>query len=77
MQMTTEDKLRIIETWTKEFDVLEGPSGKLYGRIMITYSSTSVMSAFTQDHPNREDVIDEAYTMIYNRVWNTLNYYSL
>lgn len=72
--MTTDDKIKIIRNWTYQFNMdryNDNPNNTpVYA--MITYTSTSVMSAFTEDHPSREGVIDEAYTMVYNRIWNIL-----
>jgi len=65
--LTTEEKVVIIKNWTFGFDISNDRAWAkiIYGRGMSGFE-------YTPTRANYDDMIDDAWKMIYNRVWGVV-----
>lgn len=68
--MTTNEKLRIIYSWTRTFKVVSSSmdSDRLIGRIMMM-GKISLVPHYTDFHWTHDDVVEDAYDLIRQDIW--------
>ena len=69
--MQADEKLRIIKTWTCSFFGRCSDSGEMYGTIV--YSGMGLLRENTDAHWKYSNMIDEAYDLVNNFIWDTVN----
>lgn len=71
--MTIDEKIEIINRWCHRYEMSTHPKFNMqYGK--VTFRECSLYSRHTQMSHDIEDVVDEAYWMVYIFVYSELDY---
>lgn len=68
MEMTIEEKIKLIKSWTARFEY----NSTICGSMMVSYSMDEDAEDHTQFFVSLERAIDITYNRIYNRVFHTV-----
>lgn len=68
--MTIDEKLKIINSWTSSFSVVSSSmdSDRLIGKIMMI-GKISYVPYYTEFHWTHDDVVEDAYNVIQQNMW--------